>query len=99
MTLGGLTASSVMAIYVLLVCAHVISVLFSGNAYKGYSNINDMVALAWNSAPAKDLSDIAAGTEKLQTWSLVARAKEGDQRPQLVLESMETTVYYSKMVA
>ena len=70
----------------------VILVLFSGHACKGYSNINDMVALAWNSAPAKDVSDIAASTEKLKTWSLVAKAKEGDQRPQLVLKSMETTV-------
>ena len=82
-------ATLVLAIYVLLVCGHVVSVLFSGHVYKGYSTISDMVALAWNSAPTKGVSDIAAGTEKLQTWSLVARAKEEDQRPQLVMESME----------
>lgn len=85
-------ATLVLAIYVLLVCAHLISVLFSGHVYKGYSTIGDMVALAWNSAPAKEVSDIAAGTEKLQTWSLVVRTKEEDQRPQLVLESTGTTV-------
>ena len=85
-------ATLVLAIYVLLVCAHLISVLFSGHVYKGYSTIGDMVALAWNSAPAKEVSDIAAGTEKLQTWSLVVRTKEVDQRPQLLLESMGTTV-------
>ena len=85
-------ATLVLAIYVLLVCGHVVSVLFSGHVYKGYSTISDMVALAWNSAPARELSDIAAGTEKLQTWSLVVRAKDEDQRPGLVLESMETTV-------
>ena len=85
-------ATLVLATYVLLVCGHVVSVLLSGHVYKGYSTISDMVALAWNSAPAKEVSDIAAGTEKLQTWSLVVRAKEEDQRPQLMLESMETTV-------
>ena len=85
-------ATLVLAIYVLLVCGHVISVLFSGRVYKGYSTISDMVALAWNSAPAREVSHIAAGTEKLQTWSLIVRAKEEDRRPQLVLEPMETTV-------
>ena len=85
-------ATLVLAIYVLLVCGHVVSVLISGHVYKGYSTVSDMVALAWNSAPAREVSDIAAGTEKLQTWSLVVRAKEEDQRPQLVLESMRTTV-------
>ena len=85
-------ATLVLAIYVLLVCGHVVSVLFSGHVYKGYSTISDMVALAWNSLPAREVSDIAAGTEKLQTWSLLVRAKQEDQRPQLVLESMETTV-------
>lgn len=85
-------ATLVLAIYVILVCGHVVSVLFSGHVYKGYSTISDMVALAWNSAPAKEVSDIATGTEKLQTWGLVVRAKEEDQRPQLVFESMATTV-------
>ena len=85
-------ATLVLAIYVLVVCGHVVSVLFSGHVYKGYSTISDMVALAWNSTPARDVSDIAAGSEKLQTWSLVVRAKEEDQRSQLVLEPMETTV-------
>ena len=82
----------VLASYVLLVCGHVVSVLFSGHIYKGYSAISDMVALAWNSAPAREVSDIAAGTEKLQNWSLIVRVKEEDQRPQLVLESTETTM-------
>ena len=85
-------ATFVLAVYVLLVCGHVVSVLFSGHVYKGYSTISDTVALAWNSAPAIEVSDIAAGTEKLQTWSLIVRTKEENQRPQLVLESMETTV-------
>ena len=85
-------ATLVLAIYVLLVCGHVVSVLFSGHAYKGNSTISDMVALAWNSAPAREVSDIAAGTKKLQTWSLVVRAKKVEQRPQLALESMETMV-------
>lgn len=85
-------ATLVLAIYVILVCGHVVAVLFSGHVYKGYSTISDMVALAWNSAPAKEVSDIATGTEKVQTWSLVVRAKEEDQRPQLVFDSMETTV-------
>ena len=85
-------AALVLAIYVLLVCGHVVSVLFSGHAYKGNSTISDMVALAWNSAPAREVSDIAVGTKKLQTWSLVVRAKKVDQRPHLALDSMETTV-------
>ena len=85
-------AALVLAIYVLLVCGHVISVLFSGYVYKGYSNIGDMVALAWNSSPAREVSDIAAGTGKLQTWGLVVKTKEEDQRPRLVLESMEPKV-------
>ena len=85
-------AALVLAIYVLLVCGHVVSVLFNGQVYKGYSTISDMVALAWNSAPAREVSDVAAGTEKLHTWSLVVKTEEKDQRPRLVLESMETTV-------
>ena len=85
-------AALVLGTYVLLVCGHVLSVLFRGHVYKGYSTISDTVALAWNSTPAREVDDIAAGTEKLQTWGLVVRAREEDRRSQLVLESMESTV-------
>ena len=60
-------ATLALAIYVLVVRGHVVSALFSGHIYKGYSTISDMVALAWNSAPVREVSDVAAGTEKLQS--------------------------------
>ncbi len=79
-------AATVLSLYILLVCAHVVSVLVGGSVYKGYLGMSDMLALAWSSAPTKEVNDISAGVEKPQTWSQVVRAREEEQRLQLVLE-------------
>ena len=86
-------AATVLAIYVLLVCAHVVSVIFSVRVYKGYSTISDMVVLAWSSTPAQEVADISAGTrtKELEAWRQVVKAKGKEQRSELVLETMEST--------
>ena len=78
-------AAIVLAVYVALLCAHVIAVLVGGRVYKGYSSTGDMVALAWSSAPVKEASEIAAGMQKRQTWTQMVKAREIDQRLQLEL--------------
>ena len=79
----------VLALYVLLVCAHLVAVLLGGRVYKGYSDMSDMLALAWSSTPANEASDTPASIERYRAWSQVVRAQEKEQRLQLVLEGTE----------
>ncbi len=85
-------AATALALYILLVVAHVVSVLVGGSAYKGYRSIGNMVALAWSSAPTEDVNAISAGVGNYQTWSRMVRAKEEEQQLQLALEPMQETV-------
>ena len=85
-------ATAALALYILLVVAHVISVLVGGSAYKGYRGIGNMVALAWSSAPTQDVDAITAGVGNYHVWSRMVRAKEEEQRLQLVLKPMQETV-------
>ena len=84
-------AATVLAVYVLLASAHIVSVLIDGRLFKGFSNLSEMLVLAWSSPPAKEVRDISVSSEQYQTWSQVVRAKEEEQRLQLVLEAAEAT--------
>ena len=86
-------ATTVLALYVMLVCGHTISVLVGGGVYKGYLSMSNMMALAWSSIPTTEMSDIVAGVERYRSWSRVVRATEEQQRLQLVvLDDMEEVV-------
>ena len=84
-------ATLVLACYVLLVSAHIISVLFGGHIYKGCSNVSEMLILAWSSAPVNEVQDFSAAGEKLHTWGQVVRAREEEQRLQLVIDTTDGT--------
>ena len=79
-------AATALAIYIVLVCAHIFSLLVNRRIYKGSSRISHMLALAWNSVRTDELRDISAGTESSQTWGQVVRIKKEDQCLQLELE-------------
>ena len=79
-------AATALAIYIVLVCAHIFSLLVNRRIYKGSSRISHMLALAWNSVPTDELRNISAGTESSQTWGQVVRIKKEDQCLQLELE-------------
>ena len=79
-------AATVLAIYIVLVCAHIISLLVNRRIYKGSSKVSHMLTLAWNSVPTEEMRNVSAGTDSSQTWSQVVRVKKEDQCLQLVLE-------------
>ena len=79
-------AATALAIYIVLICAHMTSMLVSGRTYKGYSHLGNMLALAWNSEPTKEIRNISTGTKR---WSQVVRVREKERRLQFVLETTE----------
>ena len=80
-------AATVLALYAALVCGHVVSVLVSGREYRGYTDMSEMVGLAWSSAPWEEVSGgIAAGERGYRMWRRMVRVEEREQRLQLVLE-------------
>ena len=80
-------AATVLALYVVLVCTYVMSVLASGRDYKGYMDMSKMVTLAWSSAPTDEVSgEKYTGEKGYRTWRRTVRVEEKEQRLQLVLE-------------
>ncbi|KAL8785700.1 MAG: hypothetical protein Q9195_008523 [Heterodermia aff. obscurata] len=86
---GGLPiklATAVLTTYLVLVLTHIVSICIGGQTYRGYSNMGEMLALAWNSAPARELKNTSAGIEKLRTWKHVVKVEEcADQHLQLAI--------------
>ena len=79
-------AITVLLIYAVLVSVHIVVFLVRGRTYKGYADMGEILALAWNSAPAEALVNTSAGIEKLRTWRHVVRIREGGgMQLQLVL--------------
>lgn len=78
-------AATVLAVYILLVSTHLVHLIVKGRLYDGYSELSHLLILAWNSAPAKELSD-AGELEKSKTWSQVSRIGGEENGPQLVLD-------------
>ena len=68
-------ATAVLLMYLVLVLAHVIFICVQRRTYRGYSNMGEMLALAWNSAPAKELKNTSAGIEKTRTWKHVVKVE------------------------
>ena len=77
-------AAIVLGIYIALVCVHLIAMVVGGRMYKGCSDMSDMLALAWSSAPTVEMKNLAAGIKNHQTWRRVVTVREKEQRLQLV---------------
>ena len=83
-------ATTVLMMYAVLVSAHMILIVVRGRSYKGYSDMGEMLALAWKSAPAKELINTSAGIEKIQTWRQLIKVREGQGKHlQLVIGADE----------
>ncbi len=77
-------ATTVLGIYIALVCVHLIAMVFGGGMYKGCSDMGDMLALAWSSAPTVEMKNLSAGIKNHQTWRRVVRVGEKEGRLQLM---------------
>ena len=86
-------ASTVLAIYVVLACGHMVFVTAGKRVYKGYSNVGDVVNLAWVSTSTDELKNTSAGAEKRRTWGQMVRVREvqvaAEQRLHLRLGDIE----------
>lgn len=77
-------ATIALAIYIALVCIHLIALVVGGRIYKGCSDMGDMLALAWGSAPTVEMKNLSAGIKNHQTWRRVVQIREKERRLQLV---------------
>lgn len=80
-------ATTVLVIYIILVSTHLVNLLLKGRSHDGYPELSHVLIFAWNSAPAKELRD-SAEMNKSKTWSQIARIREQEHRPQLVLDKV-----------
>ena len=81
-------ATAALMMYLVLVLAHVVFICTSGQTYHGYSNMGEIIALAWNSAPAKELENTSAGIENTRTWKHAIKVEEcADNHLQLVISN------------
>lgn len=79
-------ATAVLLMYLVLVLAHVLFICATAQTYHGYSNMGEMLALAWNSAPVKELKNTSAGIEKTRTWKHFVKVEEcADDHLQLAI--------------
>ena len=77
-------AATVLGIYSALVCVHLITLGVERRIYKGCSDMGDMVALAWGSAPTVEMKNLSAGIRHHQTARRMAKVREKEGRLQLV---------------
>ena len=71
-----------------LVLVHGVLICTNGQTYHAYSDMGKMLALAWNSAPTKELKNTSAGIEKRWTWKHVVKVEECDgDRLQLTISN------------
>ena len=77
-------ATIVLEIYIALVCVHVTAMIVGGRMYKGYSDMSDILALAWSSESTAEMKKLSAGIKNHQTWRRVVRVREKERRLQLV---------------
>ena len=77
-------AAIVLTIYIALVCVHLIAMVVGGRIYKGCSDMGDMLALAWGSAPTVEMKNLSAGIKHHQTARRVVKVREKEGRLQLV---------------
>lgn len=77
-------AAFVLGIYSALVCVHLITIVAERRIYKGFSDMGDMLALAWGSAPTVEMKNLSAGIKHHQTWRRVVKVREKERRLQLV---------------
>ena len=83
----------VLATYLALVLWHVIMMCLGRLTYHGFSNLGEIVALAWNSPPSKELENTSVGIEKTRTWRHIVRVRKSDgSRLQLVLTDEKNKV-------
>ena len=78
-------ATAALVIYILLVTTHLVHLMVKAHLYDDYSKLGHLLILAWNSAPAMELSD-APELEKSKAWSQVSRIGKEQHGPQLVLD-------------
>ncbi|KAL8720985.1 MAG: hypothetical protein Q9181_007802, partial [Wetmoreana brouardii] len=80
-------ASTVLVLYLVLALYHVILMTMGSRVYRGYSSMGELLALAWNSASAKELKNTSAGIDRVRTWRYIVRVGEvaGGRRLQLRL--------------
>ena len=76
-------ASIVLAIYVILVCTHLTSLLFHGHMYDYFSRMSDALVLAWSSEPAKELENPAGDG----TWGHLAKIRKENRQLQLLKDA------------
>ena len=77
-------AVTVLGSYIALVCVHLIAMVVGGRMYKGCSDMSDMLALAWSSAPTAEMKNLSAGIKNHQTWRRMVSVREKERRLQLV---------------
>ena len=77
-------AVTVLGIYIALVCVHLIGMVVGGRMYKGCSDMSDMLALAWSSAPSTETKDLSSSIKNNQTWRRMVSVREKERRLQLV---------------
>ena len=77
-------AVTVLGSYIALVCVHLIAMVVGGRMYKGCSDMSDMLALAWSSAPTAEMQNLSASIKNHQTWRRMVSVREKERWLQLV---------------
>ena len=77
-------AATVLVIYIALVCVHLTTMVVGGRTYKGFSDMGNMLALAWGTVPTVEMKNLSAGTKNHQTWRRIVKVREMERRLQLV---------------
>ena len=78
-------ATTVLVMYMVLVCTHLVSVLRHGRIYDFYSQISQVLVLAWTSTPVNELK-ASEHPDTYEFWSQLARTKRGGSDFQLALD-------------
>ena len=77
-------AVTVLGTYIALVCVHLIGMVVGGRMYQGCSDMTDMLALAWSSAPTTETKNLSAGIKNHDTWRRMVSVREKERRLQLI---------------
>ncbi|KAL6715399.1 hypothetical protein ACLMJK_006360 [Lecanora helva] len=82
-------AATVLAIYILVVCGHLISLVMHHRVYDQFSDMSNALILAWSSTPMKALLD-STDIKSCRSEDQVAKIKEVDDRLQLIIDTSKT---------
>jgi hypothetical protein len=69
-------AAAILLLHVLVALIHIVVVIYGGWRSSAWGNLEELLALAINSAPTHSLQNTCAGISKSETWSQVVRVRE-----------------------